>query len=312
MSLQDAIRGVSDASSVSVVRRIDYDSSTSLGKTWHTDGIGDHCHLVYGYYEEVPTMVTARNLVIDLRCVATAARDELAQVRADIDRRSANVDSRFKELGRAMANVSGLLSSIEELQRTLEASILNEQSSHRRFEQLSQSLIAAQVEIRELHSSIDSAIKKGIAAGAVAAASQIEEKGKAAVCSIVTNANEWQSKLNDLQAAALQFVQREMETKISEIRQSEVEQALCTLKKSLEVAGTEDLKQLVDGEKAELQLVIESGKDCINRLWQENEAYVRHQLTVDVNAHIHSMFRATGAGSTFWGRLKWLLTGKVS
>lgn len=316
--LEKAIADIHSPSFTSVLTDCDVGSNTRIGETWDGgghSGFSDdhhkgHRHLIYGHKTDVPTEVSFRNVVDDLKKVGKVINDEVSQI---ID---------------AMNASSELVLAFNRTYDALVAEMLAEQASHRRFEQLVQTLDAKVREVRAIYDTIDVAIKKATEDVASSVIKQIEDKGES-----VTSAMEQDVKrrieemLKDVFSEARDNMSNvaaektnSVQTELAEMRQqfdsavdarmqsvkSDMEQQLAQQLEKLLQRGNEHVSRLDD-----MSLKIDKMGGEIEQRLNDMISAAETKLTMDVRSEVPALFRSNTDGSSFLRRLKWLFFGRV-
>lgn len=170
--IHDAIVSIRSPNTVEVISKIEdsYDTRIATTGDWNSSAIVREHH--HGVYAKIDTRYVAaseaiRNAVDDLKKIANAADDDITSLSNSIN-----------EIVEQFENKSELLTAFSRFCEVSNELLASEQSSHRRFEQLVQTLLAAQSEVKALYDTIDKAIEAATKTATSGALGLIEDKGK--------------------------------------------------------------------------------------------------------------------------------------
>ena len=292
----------------------------SLGDTgeWNSSSIvRDHYHRIYGKKVSVPSETSVSNVIADLKVISLAVKDELMSIRTKI-----------ASIGNVIAESSELVLAFKQTHDVLVSEMDAEQASHRRFEQLVQTLDAKVREVRAIYDTIDVAIKKATDDVASSVIKQIEDKGES-----VTSAMEQDvkrrieemlkvvfSKARDNMSKVAAEKTESVQTELAEMRQkfdsavddrmqsvkSDMEQQLAQQLEKLLQRGNEHVSRLDD-----MSLKIDKRVGEIEQRLNDMISAAETKLTMDVRSEVPALFRSNTGGSSFLRRLKWLFFGRV-
>lgn len=296
----------------------DPDSNSSVGENLNTSKVvggfgGSHFHQLRVTKEDVPTHAWVAAFALAIQSFGKAACEELDCLRANI----ANI-------GTAVSESSGLIEAFKKTYDALVAEMVAEQSSHRRFEQLVQTLGAKVREVRAIYDTIDDAIKKATEDASSGVIKQIDDKGKSVVADME---QEVKRRIEDVLKVVFSKAREDM-SKVAGEKTKSVQDDLMEMGQKFECAVDARMQSVESDMKKQLEALSRRGNELVSRLGgmslEINKRVVEienrlndmisaaeKKLTMDVRSEVPALFRGNGGCSSFLKRLKWLFFGRV-